>query len=522
MEFRMLKKLNALVIRRYKSASSEIIQHVLILFYVLIAMILLTSVILVLNIFIPDAQNIQAVLIILMVLIVFYTGTIVVLLYGKYYFAANFTSLVSATGLAALTLFVQFLKDETYITNFYYMPVVILFAAFLCSMRWTIFISILLASSCLASFIISESIPIAGITNKFLTQSFMDFSASIILIIGLCILLIQTNKRTTKRAYEEGEKSKMQYEQLQDIFNTVQQTSRELAVASQIMSKNSATFAENIQSQASSATEVSATIESITGSINEVVNQSNVQTNKMGGLVMQIENLSHGIASISNKISEAVSMTSSISSDAGSGERSLGVVNNHMSHIVASSEDMFSIIKIIQGISDQINLLSLNAAIEAARAGDAGRGFAVVADEISKLADQTAASIKEIDTLIKANENEIRSGLTQVESVVSVIRGVVSGVSNIGEFILEFNKVIQQQLATNELVNEESKNVMDISEYIRNFIKEQLTAIEGIVKAIAHINDNIQSSSITAEDMADKSADFAHMAETLRSKVEKH
>jgi methyl-accepting chemotaxis protein len=106
-------------------------------------------------------------------------------------------------------------------------------------------------------------------------------------------------------------------------------------------------------------------------------------------------------------------------------------MDDGMKKIGASSGEMTGIVEIINSISDQINLLSLNAAIEAARAGDAGRGFAVVADAISKLADQTATSIKDIDGLIRANTEEIERGISNARTTIETISGIIEGVESI-------------------------------------------------------------------------------------------
>jgi len=180
---------------------------------------------------------------------------------------------------------------------------------------------------------------------------------------------------------------------------------------------------------------------------------------------------------------------------------------------------MLNIVIIINDISDMINLLSLNAAIEAARAGDAGRGFAVVADEVSKLADRTSTSIKDIDSLIKINNDEIKSGMEKVNEAVSFFKNIIDGINSISDMMNTQSSFLRKQGEVNAIISDESKSVMDHAQEIRFNMKEQQNAFGDMVKTVTGMNEMSQSTAAGTEEITAKAEDLAKLAKSLSDYV---
>ncbi len=308
-------------------------------------------------------------------------------------------------------------------------------------------------------------------------------------------------------------------DKVSDVIREVIDTSNELGTSSEELSSAIENFSENMQGQAAVTQEVTATMEEISAGVDSVSDNAQFQNNKIKELITLINELSEAIKLMSTRITDAMDLSKHISEQAKSGNESLNFMDKGMVKITESSNKVTDIVSIIDNISVKINLLSLNAAIEAARAGEAGRGFAVVADEISKLADQTALSIGEINTLIKENTDEITNGMKNAADTVTSISQIIEGVTSIDEMMKTIYSNMEKERLTSGSVNKSADELSVRSEEVNSATKEQRKAVSEVMKSVTNINDLTQSSASGAEEMSANASRLASMAENLMKKV---
>ncbi|MCU0848867.1 MAG: methyl-accepting chemotaxis protein [Spirochaetes bacterium] len=277
----------------------------------------------------------------------------------------------------------------------------------------------------------------------------------------------------------------------------------ELVDLTKNLSESADSLSDSSKEQAASVEEVSATSEEISSSMENVAGLAVEQFGLLDKLTGRMADLSSIVAKSAGMIRSLLDMALDITSTANRGREILDSMLETMKSVSESSGKMTDIVGIINDISDKINLLSLNASIEAARAGEAGRGFAVVADEVSKLADMTANSIKDIDSLIRNNDNDIRKGMGNVESTVDTIGTIIELVTAISGKIDDIFGQIQKQQSINDVVNGEAGEIKGKSDIIRVSMEEHKMAIEEITKSIMHLNEMTQQNARSASILSD-------------------
>ena len=161
-----------------------------------------------------------------------------------------------------------------------------------------------------------------------------------------------------------------------------------------------------------------------------------------------------------------------------------------------------AVVDVINDIADQTNLLALNAAIEAARAGEQGRGFAVVADEVRKLAERTAQSTSDIAEMIRAVQDDVGKAVEAMDSVINNVNGGVELVSEAGSSLRAIVK------SANEL--------QIMVQQIASATEEMSATSEGISRDIERIADVSKNSSVSAGQVAESSTMLAYLADEMR------
>ena len=217
-------------------------------------------------------------------------------------------------------------------------------------------------------------------------------------------------------------------------------------------------FTKRLEDDGKMAVGINALGEEIAKMLRANLDQAHVLEEKAEALSQSMKELTQGANVQANSLQESAAAVEQMSS-------SMNAISQKTSDVIRQSDEIKNIITIIRDIADQTNLLALNAAIEAARAGEHGRGFAVVADEVRKLAERTQKSLTEIE----ANTNVLAQSINEMSES---IKEQSEGINMINQSVAQIDTLTKENVVIVNKANEVTSDVDDMAKAIVNEVRK--------------------------------------------------
>ena len=268
---------------------------------------------------------------------------------------------------------------------------------------------------------------------------------------------------------------------------------------------------------------VSGMSEQLSQGCHQVADSSQQQSVAAGTMAAAASQMTASIEEITRHAERALSMASQAETLAKEGGGVIHQVVSDMDDIARSaqqsaqvirtldqeSEAIFNIIQVIKSIADQTNLLALNAAIEAARAGEQGRGFAVVADEVRSLAARTSASTQEIAAMVARIQHSTREAVSSMEAGVAQVDKGMAVTADVERAIRE---ILDATLSTTQLVNDITRTIGEQSQ-ASNEIAHQVEMIAGMSEGNSRV---IGQTANTTDELSSLAGQLAQSVDRFR------
>jgi len=351
------------------------------------------------------------------------------------------------------------------------------------------------------------------------------FSSTIVMLNGVLLLLYfltSWGKKSINQALASTQ-------QANEVMASLSSTMEQVENGTIILGENTLTMANNANETLESSRQVATAMDEIATGVNEQassVSDIRMQVNAIAGDVEEAYNISQSITDSNNIMMEDVT----------SGEEQISEMSGQMTIIddainaaivtvqdlEIKLDDIVNFLQVITNISSQTNLLALNASIESARAGEAGKGFAVVADEIRKLAEQSAASVNDINEIVnvvgqksKDAVSTVTKGNEAVEKGTEIISRITTQYGGIKASFEASNKELNREIQMINQINDAFTEVNDKVTSIASISEEQSASSEEILSTVENQKNSI-------EDLTTSLVDIEKLSESLTSLIESH